>query len=115
MSMKVIHKGGYFVSAYDKGSKDVNTLLEIFKTQAEQINTYNTDANTALDQELRDILIGYRNDEIKNICITLEMLKKELPEFNQAPNNNMLDKGNLNDNNNVYSHNYNDIGIGDLK
>lgn len=87
------------MSAYNKGFDDINTLLDILSKQAQKVDEYNKTANSALDKELRDIFIGYRNDEIKVLSNTLDLLKERMPEFKTK-----TDKKNKND-----------IGIGDLK
>lgn len=90
------------MSAYNKGSQDINMLIEVLTEQTNNINDYNNKANTALDKELRDIMISYRNNEIKSFYKTLEALEAIMPEFKEDLPSKTLG-------------NYTDIGIGDLK
>lgn len=96
------------MSAYDKGSEDVNMLLEILKDQAVKVNDYNEKANTALDKELRDIMLHYRKKEIKAMSKTLNILEEKMPEFNKYLAKYLSKDG-------AGSRSKDDIGIGDLK
>ena len=90
------------MGVYNKGSQDINMLIDVLTDQTNKIKDYNDKANTALDKELRDIMVSYRDQEIKSFYSTLKALEGIMPEFKEEPN-----KENL--------INYKDIGIGDLK
>lgn len=98
------------MSAYFKGREDINTLLNILQLQMSNVTNYNDTANQALEKELRDIFIGYRDDELNKFIQSLNELRKLMPELDQSIRENIL-KDNI-ENTPV---DFGDIGIGNLK
>lgn len=99
-------------------AEKLNPIINSLKDEVLSFNTYNERIIAVEDEELKEILSEYRQENIENIIITLELLRRKMPNLDKYlkkylfTDTNLLNLKNKDESNN---NDYNDIGIGDLK
>ncbi len=77
---------GYFEPAGELpgADRDVSRALNSLKEEIEAIDYYHQRAATAVDPELKAIVLHNRDEEIEHAAMCLEWLRRRLPAFDEA-------------------------------
>ncbi len=64
-------------------TKNISKALSSLKEEIEAINWYNQRVDVCKDDELKQILIHNRDEEIEHACMALEWLRKNMSDWDE--------------------------------
>ncbi len=88
--------------------RDFSRALNSLKEEVEAVDWYHQRVVTTKDDELRDILIHNRDEEIEHACKTIEWLRKNMPVWDDELRKQLFKDNGKEDN-------PSDLGIGKIK
>jgi uncharacterized protein len=68
----------------DDRVRDLHRALSSLKEEVEAVDWYNQRAARAVDADLRRVIEHNRDEEIEHACMTLEWLRRTMPEWDAA-------------------------------
>lgn len=99
-------------------AKDISKAIDSLREELEAVNFYNMRAEQTEDNELKQILIHNRNEEIEHAAMLTEWLCRTIPNFNFEFKEYLFSKGSITNkeaqNLEVIDEN-SSLGIGSLK
>ena len=87
-----------YYEAYEALSDETKDLTRAFKSLIEEIEAvdwYNQRMDVTKDEELKAILKHNRDEEMEHAAMTLEWLRRKLPEFDAELRENLFKEGNI--------------------
>lgn len=92
MGMSDYHEPSQELSAEDR---DLHRALTSFKEEIEAVDWYHQRVSLATDESLRSVLAHNRDEEIEHACMTLEWLRRHVPEWNRHLSSYLFTSGDI--------------------
>lgn len=64
-------------------ARNLHRALDSLMEELEAVNWYNERADVTGDEELKDVLIHNRNEEIEHAAMLLEWIRRRVPKFDE--------------------------------
>lgn len=71
------------VEYLDEKAKDIVRALNSLKEEVEAVDWYNQRVASSKDEELKALMAHNRDEEIEHACMTLEWLRRNMPEWDE--------------------------------
>lgn len=70
-------------SELSKSARDVHRALATLIEELEAVDWYHQRVDVTEDEDLKQVLLHHRNDEIEHAAMALEWLRRIIPEFDE--------------------------------
>lgn len=89
---------GQYHEPFDKLSKETKDLTRAFRSlieELEAVDWYNQRMDVTDDEQLKSILKHNRDEEMEHAAMTLEWIRRKMPEFDEELKDNLFKEGKI--------------------
>lgn len=78
-------KMGFYIPRSDLSgaARTIDSAITSLMEELEAVNYYNQRADVSVDDDLKEIMIHNRDEEIEHCAMLIEWLRREMPEFDK--------------------------------